>query len=246
MARGNAGPEALGPTMDGLTLTLVLGAAGVALLHTAIGPDHYLPFVMLGRARRWSLRRTLLVTGLCGLAHVASSLLLGGLGILAGVALGAIEDVEGGRGEVAAWALFWVGIAYALYGVRQARRQGLTVHRHGRVVHVHADGQLPHEHASPAQGERTTFWALFLVFVLGPCEPLIPLFALPASEGNWSAALAAGAVFAIVTIATMLAITAVMSAGASAVRLGSLERWSHALAGSVVAGSAGTVLFLGL
>ena len=27
---------------------------------------------------------------------------------------------------------------------------------------------------------NTTFWALFIVFVLGPCEPLIPLFMVPA------------------------------------------------------------------
>jgi sulfite exporter TauE/SafE len=234
--------------MDGLTLTMVFGAAGVALLHTAIGPDHYLPFVMLGRARRWSLRKTLAITALCGLGHVLSSLLLGGIGIAAGVAIGAIEEVEGSRGELAAWALFWVGIAYALWGVRHARRRriGLEIHRHGEVVHLHGDGDHGHGHVHARAGEGTTFWALFIVFVLGPCEPLIPLFALPASQGDWGAALVAGLVFGVVTIAAMLAITAAMLAGAARLPLGPLERWSHALAGGVIASSAGAVLFLGL
>jgi sulfite exporter TauE/SafE len=234
--------------MDGLTLTMVLGAAGLALLHTAIGPDHYLPFVMLGRARRWSLRRTLSITALCGLGHVLSSLLLGGLGIAFGLAVGAIEDVEGRRGDLAAWALFWVGVAYALWGIRHARRRriGLELHRHGEVVHLHGDGDHGHGHVHARAGEGTTFWALFIVFVLGPCEPLIPLFALPASQGDWGAALVAGLVFGVVTIAAMLAITAAMLAGAARLPLGPLERWSHALAGGVIASSAGAVLFLGL
>ena len=245
---GARGLPKLSATMDGLTLTLALGAAGVAFVHTAIGPDHYLPFVMLGRARRWSLRKTLVITGLCGLGHVASSLVLGGLGIAAGMAPGAVEEIEGGRGGLAAWALFWVGIAYLLFGLRHAHRHraGLAVHRHGDIVHLHADGEVPHAHEEVEQGERATFWTLLLVFVLGPCEPLIPLFALPASEGDWSAATAAGLVFAVVTIATILGITAVLLAGVSAVRLGSFERWTHALAGGVVASSAGAVLFLGL
>jgi nickel/cobalt exporter len=59
---------------------LAATAAGLGFIHTAIGVDHYLPFVALGRARRWSLSRTLLVTALCGAGHVAGSLLLGAAG----------------------------------------------------------------------------------------------------------------------------------------------------------------------
>ncbi|NIR37211.1 MAG: hypothetical protein GWN73_15615, partial [Actinobacteria bacterium] len=56
--------------------SLLAAAVGVAVTHTALGPDHYLPFVMLARARKWSWARTLTVTGICGLGHVASSVLL--------------------------------------------------------------------------------------------------------------------------------------------------------------------------
>ena len=55
---------------------LIAAALGIAVAHTALGPDHTLPFVMLARAGRWSLRRTLAVTLACGAGHVASSLLL--------------------------------------------------------------------------------------------------------------------------------------------------------------------------
>jgi nickel/cobalt transporter (NicO) family protein len=39
-------------------------AASLGLVHTVIGPDHYLPFIVIGRARRWTLRKTLLVSSL--------------------------------------------------------------------------------------------------------------------------------------------------------------------------------------
>ena len=39
---------------------LITTAAYLAFLHTLVGVDHSLPFVVLGKARGWSLRRTLL------------------------------------------------------------------------------------------------------------------------------------------------------------------------------------------
>jgi threonine/homoserine/homoserine lactone efflux protein len=95
-------------------------------------------------------------------------------------------------------------------------------------------------------GSNLTFWALFLIFVLGPCEPLIPLFVLPASRGDWALAVATALVFTVVTLATMVGVTAAALAGAKRIRFGRLERWSHTLAGSVIAASGLAILFLGL
>ena len=41
---------------------LVLTAASIGFVHTLLGPDHYLPFVAMGAARRWSTRKTLWIT----------------------------------------------------------------------------------------------------------------------------------------------------------------------------------------
>ena len=102
-----------------------------------------------------------------------------------------------------------------------------------------------HDHTN-GMGSNLTFWALFLSFVLGPCEPLIPLFVLPASRGDWGLAAATAAVFTAVTLVTMVGLTAVAIKGAKQLRLGRLERWSHTLAGSVIAASGLAILFLGL
>jgi len=60
-------------------------ALTVAVLHS-LSPDHWLPFVMLGRSRNWVFQRTLGFAGLAGTAHVGTSIIIG----LIGVALGAI------------------------------------------------------------------------------------------------------------------------------------------------------------
>lgn len=251
---------------DALTLNLVGSAALVAIVHTAIGPDHTLPFVMLARARRWSLRRTLLVTAACGAGHVASSLALGALGVAAGASTQALEGLEISRGALAAWGMVVFGAAYALWGIRQALRRShaIELHAHGDAVHVHAHAGHVHAHAghghahvlglraqehagsAGAPQHSATFWTLFLVFVLGPCEPLIPLFFLPASEGRWALAAWTGAVFSLVTIATMLVLVGGACAGMRLLPLERLERWSHGLAGLVIAGSGLAVLYGGL
>ena len=52
---------------------LALTGATVGILHTALGPDHYLPFALMARAGRWSRAKTLWVTLACGLGHVLRS-----------------------------------------------------------------------------------------------------------------------------------------------------------------------------
>jgi ABC-type nickel/cobalt efflux system permease component RcnA len=242
---------------DALTFNLLVSATAIAFVHTALGPDHTLPFVMLAKARRWSLKRTLVVTALCGVGHVLSSILLGGVGLLVGASTGWLEGVEGSRGDLAAWAMVAFGGVYALWGVRQAlrARHGLVLHSHGDHVHLHGHGHLGHAHAHPhghSHGDErerqraTTFWTLFVIFALGPCEPLIPLFFLPASEGRWTLALVTAVVFSLVTIATMVALVGLATAGIARISFRPLERWAHSLAGGVIAASGLAVLFLGL
>ena len=183
----------------------------------------------------------------CGLAHILSSVALGSIGVALGVTVGRLEQVESGRGSLAAWALVAFGIAYALWGIRRAVRhkRGMAPHAHHGHVHLHSHGDRPHEHGR-VSGRGPTFWALLTVFILGPCEPLIPLFMLPASRGQWGLAVMASAVFGAVTLISMAALTLLGLAGLEKIRFGRLERWSHALAGAVIAVSGPSIITLGL
>jgi len=221
---------------DGPVGILVATALTLGLVHTVIGPDHYVPFVALGRAGRWTLRRTLVVAGLCGLGHVISSVAIGLIGVAAGLALPSVTGVEEARGPIATWALIGFGLAYGAWGLWSALRG----RRHSHV-HIHEDGSAHvHEHGHEVahahpHGSGKAVWVLFTVFVLGPCEPLIPLLMYPAAGHDWIALAIVTGAFGVATIGTMMAMTAIGWAGFRVLRLGLLERYVHALAGGVLA-----------
>jgi len=242
-------------------------AATLGLMHTVIGPDHYLPFIVIGRARKWTLRKTLVVSFLAGLGHILSSVVLGFVGIALGIAVAKLEGVESARGELAAWLLIGFGFAYFLWGMRRAGRGKAHTHPHLHE-HLHEDGaeagkahahdhehDHPHthvlaEHAHPhhevPKKANLTPWILFTIFVFGPCEPLIPLVMYPAARHSTAGVVLVAAAFGLTTILTMLVIIAAASFGARFVRLGKLERYAHALAGAMIFISGLSVQFLGL
>jgi hypothetical protein len=51
---------------------LIATAASIGFFHTILGTDHYLPFIVMSKARNWSMVRTAVITSLCGLGHVLS------------------------------------------------------------------------------------------------------------------------------------------------------------------------------
>ena len=228
--------------MDERTVTtLVSLAAFLGLVHTLAGPDHYVPFIAMSRAGRWTLARTLIVTALCGVGHVAGSILIGGLGIGLGVAAGRLEWLERFRGGLAGWLLLGFGLAYAAWGLRRAFRNRPHTHWHthadGTVhthEHVHVGGHT-HVHPDAAQARSLTPWVLFTLFVFGPCEPLIPMLMIPAAQlSAWGVALVA-TTFGAVTIATMIGAVFLGRVCATRIRVPGLERFSHAVAGLAMA-----------
>ncbi len=230
-------------------LSLLLAtAASIGLVHTLIGPDHYLPFVVMSKARNWSLAKTVAITVACGFGHVASSVALGLVGVAAGLAVENLESIEGTRGSLAAWAMIAFGIVYAAWGLHRAYSRRSHSHLTGAlagVTHTHSHQHETHSHDSQPR-KSITPWVLFTVFVLGPCEPLIPILMYPAAQHNWSGLVAVTSVFALTTIGTMTAVVIAATFGIRFVKLGKLERFSHALAGGTIALSGMAIQFLGL
>ena len=233
-------------------LTILLGtAASIGLIHTILGPDHYIPFVAMAKAGNWSRTKTLAITVLCGIGHVASSVVIGLLGVALGWAVGGMVLVESIRGQWAAWGLIAFGLAYCAWGVRQAIRN--RPHTHGHVhangkAHAHTHGHVDsHAHAHTAPGKvNLTPWILFTIFVFGPCEPLIPLLIVPAAQHSWWGVAIVALVFGLTTIAAMTAIVLVIGLGVELLPMNKLERWSHALAGLAILVCGAGIQWLGL
>ena len=231
-------------------LVLCLTAASIGFIHTLFGPDHYLPFVVMSKARGWSLRKTAVITFLCGLGHILSSVILGFIGVAFGIAVMKLQIFEGFRGNLAAWALITFGFLYFVWGMHQALKNKKHSHLHfhkNLKTHSHKHSHLgEHAHVHDEKGRNITPWILFTIFVLGPCEPLIPILMYPAAKESLLGLLSVIFVFGGITIATMMSIVIISSVGINLLPFGKLERYTHALAGSVICLSGLAIQFLGL
>jgi sulfite exporter TauE/SafE len=229
---------------------LALSAAAIAFFHTLLGPDHYLPFIAMARAQGWSLARTATITALCGAGHILSSVLLGAVGIALGLAASFFEPLDEIRGSLAAWAFMSFGLVYLAWGLRQARKKAPHSHAHPHTDgHVHDHGHAhggEHVHVHEDGATRLTPWVVFVIFALGPCEPMIPVIMYPAVQGNYFSLIVVTAVFGAVTMTSMLAVVLGASLGLKSIPLRSWDRYSHALAGATLFLCGAAMQFFGL
>jgi hypothetical protein len=113
------------------------------------------------------------------------------------------------------------------------------VHNHKHTHHKE------HTHIHDSTQDMTP-WILFTIFVLGPCEPLIPLVIYPAAQNSLTGLLLVIGVFGLVTITTMLTIVVISVRGLELLPMQSLRRYMHALAGGAIFLSGVAIKFLGL
>jgi len=191
-------------------LLSLLGAGfATAFLHAAL-PTHWLPFVLVGRAQRWTPSRVLLAVAVAGLAHIATTALIGGLIVAAGLAME--QWVSGLLPHLAAVLLFLFG---AFYISRALIRPAMAA--------TGSAGGAALESPTPNVSNAAAFWGLVLMLAVSPGEVLLPVYLSQATEGLGVLALLT-AVFAVGTIAGMALFTLLANAGYSILRL---ERWSR-------------------
>ena len=186
-------------------ISLLGGGFVAAFLHAAL-PTHWLPFVLVGRAQRWSLMRVMTVAVTAGLAHIASTALVGSLIVAAGLALNAW--IGGLLPHLSAALLFLFG---AFYLARASLQKPITA--------TGPEAEVP----EPAVSDRAAFWGLVLMMAVTPGEVLLPIYLSSATEGVMALGLLTVA-FAAGTVLGMTLLAALASAGYSILRL---ERWAR-------------------
>lgn len=200
--------------MNGSFSALVISTISIAIVHS-FAPDHWLPFVMIGKAQRWTKTKHAWITAVAGVAHVGSSVILGCVGILLGMATIHLKGIEAARGQIGVLLLIGFGLAYAVWGLKRAQN------------HHHHSFEL-------SEKKVVTLWTLFAVFVLGPCEPLIPLMFLATSFGL-SGIVTVTVVFSFMTLVMMVGQVLLGMSGIQLIKHEFAERYSHAMAGAVIA-----------
>jgi ABC-type nickel/cobalt efflux system permease component RcnA len=226
-------------------------AVATALFHTLI-PDHWLPFVLIGKARGWRVGTTVAVSGVSALIHVALSVLLAllalGLGVTAARAIG--ESLE----QAGAVLLVVFGVGYALWAWRKGGHfhpGGARVHageqrlacdgREGDTnpehLHYHADEQL-----IAARAGRNAWWLAFIVGV-NPCVLILPIIMTAAGQGAGAVAIVCVA-YAVPSVILMVGLSAIGVAGGRKIKVPLVARYMELTSGMLIAALGLVVLVL--
>lgn len=200
-------------SQSSFVVTLASTAFAVAFLHAAI-PTHWLPFVAVGRTRKWSSRRILTTALLAGGGHVLATTILG-----IGIARFGLELSE--RYD----AVFHWTVAALLVG--------LGAWLAFRAPHGHAcDHCQGHpKKQTTSRSDKAVMGGLFLSLTLSPCELFLPVY-LTASPYGWPGILLLSGVLAFATIGAMVLFTWLTLVGSK--RVSWLEELNHRIVGALL------------
>lgn len=221
---------------------LLFTAVATAAFHTLI-PDHWLPFVLIGRARGWSARETATYSGLSASVHAALSVALGlvtlRVGLSAASAMG--RHLESASGTL----LVAFGLAYAAW----AWRKGGHFHPGGALAHRYAevercDGQEGPQHPEHLHYHADEGWiregrgrsAFYLALIVGanPCVLILPIMLATAEHGAASVALVTLA-YSLTTVGLMVGLSVVGVAGSRRIPVPAAARHMETASGLLIA-----------
>lgn len=218
-------------------ILLSLTAASLGFIHTALGPDHYLPFIVLSKARNWSVTKTMWITFVSGVGHVGGSVLIGIVGIALGFSLNKLQFTESIRGEIVAWMLIAFGLLYSIYGGYKYLKNGGHSHLPDFLVPKKIrefKHDVSHGLEEKEDITKLTPWILFIIFVFGPCEVLIPMLFIPAVQKSTTGIVSVTMFFGITTITTMMLLVYLGHYGSSLLKFKSKVKYMHLAAGLVI------------
>ena len=188
-------------TSWGPHMAAMWGMAGLSAAH-AFMPTHWLPFVVVSRARGWALPETLGVTAIAGLAHSGTTIAVGAGAVVAAETLLS----EGTVGWLGNGILLCMGLVYL---VLHARGSGGGGGGHSARCHHpgHDHGGHSHRaHASSGDAAGAAAAAALVIFpAVAPCPSSVPLFLSVAGAGTW-ALVQLSLVFTVCTVVVMVAL----------------------------------------
>ncbi len=171
----------------------MISAATLGFLHS-LGPAHWMPIVLVGRAQKWKWHQWLLGIGVASLGHIIVSLSVG-VGVLAvGTAVFEVWDTRVER--FSGFVLIFLGLLYALSSYKQ--------HRSCHGGHEHHGPKYIHRQ----DGKRPYAFLFFMGF--SPCFAVMPIFASVGPLGAMTVfmtglSFSLGVIFAILIAAALAA-----------------------------------------
>lgn len=209
-------------------LPYILTGLTVSILHASI-PTHWLPFVLAGRAQKWSYKRTLSVLFIAGMGHILTTTLIGAGIVWFGLNLH--EHFEKSLVLLASGIVFLFGV----YNIVQYFRG---------YKHSHCDHADTHDHDYAKKAKDG--WAilsLLLLLTLSPCHAFIPVYISAWSTG-WNGFYILTLTLAVGTLSAMMIFTTLAFFGLRQLKLDWVEDYEKLIAGILLIGLSILVYFV--
>ena len=217
-------------------------AAATGLLHTLI-PDHWLPFVLIGRARGWDAGKVALISGLSALIHTVFSIALGvfalGLGLTVAETVGRRLELVGGL------LLVLFGLGYATWAWRKgghfhpggARIHGGAVENGCSGAEGNANPEHLHYHADEGLirgGDRWGAVGLAVIIGINPCILVLPIMLAGVRQGAQMVGLVTLA-YCLPTVVLMVGLSVLGVVIGWRIRLPGIARYAELGSGLLIA-----------
>jgi hypothetical protein len=190
----------------------LLGSLLLSAMHALI-PNHWIPLVAIGRAEKWSRPETLAFTGITGLAHVTSTILIG---VVAGLLGHQLSTRYAAVASVLAPAvLIGLGIIYLVLEVT------------GRSDH-HSHFAIPERESKVSRFSLVASLSAAMFF--SPCLE-IEAYYFTAGALGWPGIVTVSLVYLVITVAGMVVLVDLGLKGAARIQSHFLEHHEKAVTG---------------
>ena len=201
-------------------VVIAASAALVGLIHS-LAPGHWLPVVLMAKARRWPMRTAILGASIVAAGHILLSTFLGLLSIYLELQFLSQYEEQIER---------YTGLGLGVFGLIYA---GYAYFRHSSC-HGHT------HHGPDPKGRRAPYAFLFSLG-LSPCIAALPVFVAAGARGPWAIAISIFS-FCVGVLCALIGSTVLVSKGLVKLDHPIFEHYGDVLTGLAVT-LMGTVLF---
>lgn len=191
---------------------IIIAALTISVLHSLM-PNHWLPFSLAGKTHKWSLRRTIFITGAAAMGHVIITTILGFLVALTGI--GITQLVEKIARLISSIVLFTIAGIFIFLNFYKG-------HKHTHLC----------EKDKIRLSEKTLTLSLIGMLTFSPCEAILPVF-FTAGQIGWYGLLLLSLVMGIGTITGMVLMTTLGFKGIEKMKFHILEDYEKLIFGII-------------
>ncbi len=210
---------------------VLVGTAAAAAAGHALIPDHWLPYVLMARARGMSRGRAAVMAAAGAVAHLFSTVLVGLLFALAGDMVA--TSISAGLDRAVGLVVIGLGLYFVSRGWPVWPREAGPHDQEPHGEEGSGRAEAEHRHAHPHPRRAGSDYTLGAILGIRPCAEAIPIFLAASTKGVFSS-LAAVAAWSTVTVISMVGIVWLSARGLETLRFAWLGRHGQLISGAII------------